>query len=267
MDHIPTDPVSNSGFHFTLGKGVLMVAHGERGGRLNNAALLDLVDQIRDRLDGVEIEAGVLKGEPSLSEGWDGLSAEDRYIYPFFMSDGFFVSRILPKKIREAVGFHGNELTMLAPFGISPQLGPALLNNLKRTLAGLGRQAEIPPLLIAAHGASVDKQSSLRANQLANYLSESGRFSEVHCAFLDEAPYLEDIVPDLNPQSLVLPLFNGLGSHSIDDMSALRIKSPNGVHYLPPVGGEEWVADIVAHDIEQALFGSGHQIACQDAAQ
>jgi sirohydrochlorin ferrochelatase len=267
MDHMPTKPVSVSGSDFTLNKGVLMVAHGERGGRLNNAALLDLVDQIRERLDGVEIEAGVLKGEPSLSEGWDGLSAEDRYIYPFFMSDGFFVSRILPKKIREAIGFHGNELTMLAPFGISPQLGPALLSNLKQTLADLGRQAEFPPLLIAAHGASVDKQSSLRANQLADFLARSGRFSKVHCAFLDEAPHLEDIVPDLDPQSLVLPLFNGLGSHSIDDMAELKSNSPSSVHYLPPVGGEDWVADIVAHDIERALFGSGHHFAHQNAAQ
>ncbi len=263
MDRTPTNSIPD----FAPSKGVLLVAHGERGGRLDNAALLDLANQIQERLENVEIAAGVLKGAPSLADGWQQLSTEDRYIYPFFMSDGFFVSRILPKKIREAIGEPGDDLTMLAPFGVSPDLGPALLTNLKQTLTELGRHKETPPLLIAAHGASIDKQSSLRANQLADFLSESRCFSKVHCAFLDEAPYLEDIVPDLDPQSLVLPLFNGLGSHSIDDMAELKAKSPANVHYLPPVGGEDWVADIVAHDIEQALLSSCHQAAHQNAAQ
>ena len=267
MDHQSTKSAFSGASKSAASKAVLLVAHGERGGRLDNALLLKLAKDVSERLDKIEIAASVLKGSPSLAEGWSNFSASERYVYPFFMSDGFFVSRILPKKIHEAIGSEADNLTMLPPFGVSPDLGPALLQSLTQTLEGLDRASETPPLLIAAHGASIDKQSSLRANQLAHFLAQSGRFSKVDCAFLDEAPYLESVVPDLDPQSLVLPLFNGLGSHSIDDMAELKAMSPAGCHYLPPVGGESWVADIVAHDIEQALFGAGSQCAHKNAAQ
>lgn len=248
-------------------RGILLVAHGERGGRMDNAALLDLSNRVRKRLDGVEVEAGVLKGSPSLQDGWERLSASERFIYPFFMSDGFFVSRILPKKVREAVGVEGDNLAMLPPFGVSPLLAGALLASLKGVLADLGREDEKAPLLIAAHGASIDKQSSFRTNQLAQALRDCGQFGPISCAFLDEAPHLHDVVGSLDPRTLVLPLFNGLGSHGMDDMAELQAMSPDGCHYLPPIGGEAWVADLVAHDIHQMLARLEKEDAHLDAAQ
>ncbi|MCV6548196.1 MAG: hypothetical protein OIF56_13110 [Cohaesibacter sp.] len=267
MDHLSTYSDFHHAFNIMATKSVLLVAHGERGGRQDNAAFLELAQHIDARLDGVEVQAGVMKGSPSIRNGWDKLTSKDRYIYPFFMSDGFFVSRILPQKIREAVGDPKEKLTMLPPFGISPALGPALLANLRQTLVELDRADETPPLLIAAHGASIDKQSSRRANELARFLMKSGCFSSVSCAFLDEDPHLRDVVTDLDSKSLVLPLFNGLGSHSIDDMAELQAMSPQSCHYLPPVGAEDWVVDIVARDISRALFGTSHFMAHQSAAQ
>lgn len=248
-------------------QGVLLVAHGERGGRLNNALLQSLADHVGQLLPDIEVRAGVLKGDPSIKVGWDALSAPNRFIYPFFMSDGFFVTRILPKKVREAIGPADRELSFLAPFGTSNLLTGNIERSIEAELLSLGRKGEKAPILLAAHGASVDRRSAIRTNELAQSLIDSRKFGPVRCAFLDEAPYLEDIVPDLDPDSLVLPLFNGLGSHSVDDIAELKHNSPDGVHYMQPVGSMDWVAKLICADISAALglsVDSGaHLIAAQ----
>lgn len=243
--------------------GVLLVAHGERGGRLNNANLLELADQVRANLGHVEVSAAVLKGNPSLEHGWQQLSASSRMIYPFFMSDGYFVSRILPKKISEAIGISFDELEILAPFGVSRYLASNVISALRWELIRLNRMGERPPVLIAAHGASLDKQSSRRAGELATALEMYGCFGPISCAFLDEGPYLEDVAPHLSPDSIVLPLFNGLGSHAVDDMARIKAECQYGVHFVAPVGSHRWVANLVTLDIIQAIENSRLPIAAQ----
>lgn len=237
---------------------VLLVAHGERGGRLNNARLVEIADQVRALLSNgplgpVAVEAGVLKGDPSLQTAWTALSGTQKWLYPFFMSDGYFCTNILPRKVQDAIGDKALDLTPLAPFGVSHQLAGHIRQAISRELVDLGRAGEKAPVLIAAHGASIDRQSCRRANELAQALSRTGLFGPVSCAFLDEAPHLEDVVGQLDPNTLILPLFNGLGSHSIDDMAELAAMSPDGVHFVAPVGAQSWVAQVVAQDIEAIL--------------
>ena len=234
-------------------KGILLVAHGERGGRLNNARLLELTRQIRKNLDGVQVEAGVLKGDPSIANGWERLQSPHRWIYPFFMSDGYFCSRILPQKVAEAIGRTSDCFTMLPPFGVSQWLAEGLNNALMLEIDRLGLAGSRPPLLIAAHGASLDRQSSKRAHQLAQKLNATGNFGPIACGFLDEAPYLHDMIGTVRPNTLVLPLFNGLGSHSVDDMAKLAESAPADCHFITPVGGQSWVGDTMTADILKAL--------------
>ena len=234
-------------------KGVLIVAHGERGGNLNNARLLELADEVRQRLGNVEVEAGVLRGSPSIADAWANMSSDERVIYPFFMADGFFCNRILPKKVSEAIGEGGAAFEMLPPFGVSDWLSDGIAAALLREMDGLGLTHQRPPLLIVAHGASVDRQSSNRAHELADRLKETGYFGPVSVGFLDEAPYIRDMVADLAPNTLVLPHFNGLGSHSVDDMAKYKARAPKDVHFITPVGGQDWVGEIMTADIIKAL--------------
>lgn len=243
-------PVERSSF------GILLVAHGERGGRLDNARLLELADEIRSNLGNVEVEAGVLRGTPSIQDAWQNLTAPNRLVYPFFMADGYFCNRILPKKIAEAVGEAANDLKMLPPFGVSEWIAEGITGALLRELQSIGRAGERAPLMIVAHGASVDKQSSTRARELADALRRTGNFGAVSCSFLDEAPHVEDVIETLLPNSLVLPHFNGLGSHSVDDMAELAERAPKDCHFVMPVGGQSWVGSVMTADIEKALSWS-----------
>ena len=246
---------------------LLIIAHGERGGRCDNARLLELTDEVRHNLGNVEVEAAVLRGEPTIAESWARLSAPNRYVYPFFMADGFFCNRILPKKIFGAIGSDpreaGSPVDLLKPFGVSPWLAEAVTGSLVRDMASLGLSGSKPHLLIAAHGASVDRQSSKRAGELASKLKETGYFRAVSCAFLDEAPHLNCVIGTMLPNTMVLPLFNGLGSHSIDDMADLASVAPPETHFLDPVGGQDWVGDVITADVTAALQLSGLALAAE----
>ena len=247
---------------------VLLVAHGERGGRFNNARLVELANEVRANLAScglgpIEVEAGVMKGDPSIKDAWDHLTAPNRLLYPFFMSDGYFCTKILPQKVRTAIGDTNLELTPLPPFGVSQRLADGIIAALLVELDHLGRKGEKAPVLIAAHGASVDKQSSRRAQELADALIASEHFGAVSCAFLDEAPYLEEVVPEIDPATLILPHFNGLGSHSVDDMAELATICPEGVHFVAPVGGQHWVADVISGDILHAFEHAELDIAAE----
>ena len=241
--------------------GILIVAHGERGGKRDNAHLMQLASEVRALLQDVEVAVGVLKGSPSIAQGWAQLTAPNRFIYPFFMSDGYFCNHILPKKVMEAIRPHtgfGNdrnypELTILPPFGVSEGLAAAVADVLQKEQEALGRADTRPPVLIAAHGTPVDRQSSTRAHELAEALRITGHFGPVSCGFLDEAPFLCDLVGHISPDTLVLPHFNGLGSHSVDDMAQLAKKAPDGCHFILPVGAQPWVGDVISADIRNAL--------------
>ena len=236
--------------------GILLVAHGERGGRFNNARLLELAAEVRSALGSVQVEAGVLHGDPSIADGWSRLNARHRLVYPFFMADGYFCNRILPKKVAEAVGRDVEHLTMLPPFGISEWIGDGITGALLAEIEHLGRAGSRPPILLVAHGASIDRQSSTRARELAQKLRQSGNFGPVSCAFLDEAPHVGDVIEHIAEGTIILPHFNGLGSHSVDDMAALAERAPAGCHFVMPVGGQSWVGQVITADIEQALIGN-----------
>ncbi|WP_373235645.1 CbiX/SirB N-terminal domain-containing protein [Cohaesibacter celericrescens] len=237
--------------------GILIVAHGERGGRFDNARVLELADEVRNNIGNVQVEAGVLKGSPSISDAWTRLKSSHKLIYPFFMSDGYFCNRILPRKLAQEIDHSIDALTMLPPFGVSEWLANCVTSALLQDIEQLGLKGTRPPLLIAAHGASIDKQSSKRTRQLADKLKRTGNFGRISCGFLDEAPHLSDMIGEVLPNTVVLPLFNGLGSHSVDDMAKLAKSAPESCHFVTPVGGQSWVGDIMTADILKALHWWG----------
>ena len=102
---------------------IVIVAHGDRGGRERNGALLSHADYLRRELGFSYVEPCVLNGEPEAEEVFEKISEkqiERVLVYPFFMSDGYFVDRVLPAKIDEA-GLTG-KTRVIEPLGLDPGL-------------------------------------------------------------------------------------------------------------------------------------------------
>ena len=98
---------------------LVLAAHGDRDGPGRNESLANHVAALSKRNEFVCVSGGVLNGEPSLEAALQqavNSGAKHILLYPMFMSGGYFVQNILPKRITEAR--LPIPLKMLQPFGL-----------------------------------------------------------------------------------------------------------------------------------------------------
>ena len=96
----------------------ILVAHGAPADpEPQDLVLHDLAKRVGALLPDWEIRGATLAREGSLACALDGLVAP--LIYPFFMAEGWFTKRELPRRVAEA----GHpDLTYLDPLGVDPDL-------------------------------------------------------------------------------------------------------------------------------------------------
>lgn len=190
----------------------MLAAHGERGGASDNARLRALCGKVRALLDGrAAVRCGVLAGEPSLECAAAGAGGSPVTVYPVFMSDGFFVRERLPARLDAA----GVTARILPALGADPGFAQACAERLCQLEGGAPDK-----VLVAAHGSTKDDRSRRATEAFAGRLA-SALGVPVHCAFLEEEPFVEQAVRALDDRACIVSLFAGKGLHGADDMDAI----------------------------------------------
>ncbi|MDP2086578.1 MAG: cobalamin biosynthesis protein CbiX, partial [Gemmobacter sp.] len=101
----------------------VIIAHGSPADPVpQQAALQALAVRVAFQLPGWHVQGATLAA-PGAVEGALGRAESPPLIYPFFMAQGWFTGRELPRRLAAAGGGH---LRQLAPFGVDPDL-PALV--------------------------------------------------------------------------------------------------------------------------------------------
>ena len=186
---------------------LLIAAHGERGGAGENARLAEVADTASEQLSDWDVVHGVLSGDPSIEEALNDAKGRDIAIWPFFMCDGYFMNAALRPRL-DALDV---DYTMLPEYGASAELAVTALDMIRAT-GRLGHD-----ILVIGHGSSKGSQSRQATERVAGAL-QAACGACVSCAFLDEEPFAEDIIPSLARGSLVVCLFAGQGLHGADDI-------------------------------------------------
>lgn len=189
---------------------LLIAAHGERGGAGENARLAAVAGAASKQLPGWDVVHGVLSGDPSIEEALDDAQAREIAVWPFFMCDGYFMNAALRPRL-DALDV---DYTMLPEYGASAELAVTALDMIRAT-GRLGHD-----ILVIGHGSSKGSQSRLATERVADDL-QAACGACVYCAFLDEEPLAQDIIPSLAQGSLVVCLFAGQGLHGADDIPAM----------------------------------------------
>lgn len=186
---------------------LLIAAHGERGGAGENARLAAVAGTASQQLRGWDVVHGVLSGDPSIEEALDGAEGRDIAVWPFFMCNGYFINAAL----RPRLDALDTDYILLPEYGASAELAATALDMI-RASGRLGHD-----MLVIGHGSSKGSQSRRATERVAGDL-QAACGACVSCAFLDEAPLAEDIIPSLAQGSLVVCLFAGQGLHGADDI-------------------------------------------------
>lgn len=242
--------------------GVLIVAHGERGGGADNVSVERLATELLRRGVASEINFGFIKGTPGIPEAVKTLTAPRTIVYPLFLSDGYFLTTRLPQLLADArLAGSNRSVRVLSPFGSDPALSAliATKGSFTSQMAGYA-DCEIN-LILLAHGSSKSTASRRATERLANQLRERKQFSAVTPAFLEEAPTLVEVTAGLFGPTVVIGLFAGEGLHGAEDVPRLMAATGRSdIEFGGNVGTWPEIADIVALAITTAMRELTHVV-------
>ena len=203
-----------------------------------------LAASVSDVLPNWTIRGATLASPGSLESALHGVDSP--LIYPFFMSQGYFTSDILPRRLSSA----GCNYLQLPPFGADPAI-PALVAEAAMTGA---RTANLIPeetsLLLAAHGSEVSPASRIATLALVEQLLAALPFKAVVAGFIEEPPYLGESARDLG-RALCLPLFTLTASHVLDDVPDAMLRAGFTGPILPAIGSHPAVPRVIAAGLER----------------
>ncbi|MBO6899018.1 MAG: cobalamin biosynthesis protein CbiX [Shimia sp.] len=168
-------------------------------------------------------------------------------VFPMFMADGFFVSRMLPKRLGKA------ELPILPPLGFDTSLPDLAADRVKQTLADHGWNETDSHLLLAAHGSAKGPKAAESAFAFQKALSKRFHTLEISVGFVEEPPFIADAGKDLPPQSLCLPFFALEGDHCRQDIPEALEEAGFSGSTLPPIGTWNKTAKLVADALTRGL--------------
>ncbi len=224
---------------------VVLVAHGSPSDPLPpDRALHDLAGRVQALLPGATVRAGTLAMPGSLEAALIGDTA---LIYPFFMAEGWFTQRELPRRAA-AVGCHA---AILPPFGLEPDL-PDLI---RRVTLAAADQAGIAPatadLILVAHGSRSPGRAKEAPLLMAETLRRITPFAAIRPAFIEEPPLVADVAALSPGAGLCLPFFALRAGHVMTDIQqGLRAAGFTGP-LLPPIGEHPEVAAIIARSLSR----------------
>jgi len=254
---------------------LLIVGHGSTENPDSSTPYFDHAEEIRKRGIFSEVHCCFWKEEPSMREALYMIDAEEIYIVPDFISEGYFTRDVIPREL-ELTGpttkIHGKILYYCDPVGIHPSMTSLILQRTEEVAPGV--PPEESTLFIVGHGTSLNKNSTKAIRdqvELINTLPQN-RFASVRDTYMEEAPLISDWDQLAEtPNVIVVPFFIADGLHSYQDIPVmLGFEKDEGkaasqkevfrrnpyqlrgktLYYSAAIGTEPLMADVILDQIE-----------------
>lgn len=212
---------------------LLLVAHGIEGE-------LGMADALRRSLTATgrfgAVRAACHKGYPDLADVLDELSDGPIVVAPLLMAEGWTLEAI---RARLAGHRRGRDCLLAPAIGSHPELWRLVQDRALARCSALGWRPAQTTLLLAAHGTLRHPGAALSAKDQAERLAELGLFADVRLGFLDQAPYLDEVVAGFGPRPAVAAgFFFDNGPHGRDDVSEALTAGSGPVAYLGALGAD-----------------------------
>lgn len=194
----------------------------------------------------------------------EAVNADEVFIVPNFISEGYFTRTVLPRELRlegPVTRRDGKVIKYCPPAGCHPRMTELLLQKARAAAP------DIPPwetsLFIVGHGTPRHANSAAAAREQADKIRHLGEYAEVLPAYLEEEPRIADWhLVSRQPNVVVVAFFIADGLHGDQDIPALlglsgeapgkpREKRIHGrrLFYGGTVGGDPAMADIILDQV------------------
>jgi sirohydrochlorin cobaltochelatase len=266
-----------------LESALIIVGHGSTQNPDSSVPTYAHQETLRRREIFSEVHCAFWKEEPSLREVLQMVEANDIYVVPNFISEGYFTERVIPRELELAgpITRRGDRtIKYCEPVGNDPRMIELLLWRAREVAPG------VPPretsLIIVGHGTGLNENSAVAVKKQVALVQQQWLYAEVLATYMEEEPLVakwQELTRQ--PYVVVVPFFISDGLHSYQDIPVLLgiesaptaaasqqevfRRNPYRVgnrtlYYASAIGTEPMFADIILDTI--ARFDAAH---CLDA--
>jgi sirohydrochlorin ferrochelatase len=227
----------------------LIVAHGQPSDpKPAERTIAALAAKVATILPDWHIGSATLAAPESLKYAVHDI--ENAIIFPLFMSDGWFVRDLLPKRL-EAAG--ACSYRILPPFGTLPDTQELAVQIVRHHISANHWTDHQTTLILAAHGSGRSPFSALAAKKTAAKIATVLPLRDIKVGFIEEPPMLGDVARNTGRETLCLPLFVELWGHVTTDIPQALEKAGFTGRLLDPVGIHANVPRIIAKTLSESL--------------
>ncbi|MBU3666307.1 MAG: cobalamin biosynthesis protein CbiX [Chthoniobacterales bacterium] len=203
---------------------LLILAHGSSVNPSSSRPTRELAERLRSSGLFGEVACGFWKEEPGLREALDSLTKPEVFIVPNFTVEGYFVRKVIPKELGLAgpvtVRDNGQVIRLCLPVGGHPRMTEVLLHRAREAAPGV--DCSRAAMLVLGHGTPLDARSSEAVEAQVAAMRARGIFAEVHGAFMETPPKIEDWRKITACRDVIaVPFFIADGLHSDEDIPRL----------------------------------------------
>jgi len=202
---------------------LIIAGHGSTVNPDSSAPTFDHAAEIARRGVFGEVYCAFWKEEPSLRQVLHMVDADEIYVVPNFISEGYFTRTVIPREL-ELTGpvtrRDGRTIKYCEPVGNHPRMTELLMHRATEIAPG------IPPsetsLFIVGHGTDLNDNSAVAAKREVDRIAALGLYGEVLNAYMEEEPLISKWDEAARyPNVVVVPFFIADGLHSYEDIPVL----------------------------------------------
>jgi sirohydrochlorin cobaltochelatase len=227
-----SDPGSNGG------QALVVVAHGSHLNPDSSTPTFEHAARVRAAGAFDEVREAFWKEEPSFREVLRTVAADEVFVVPLFVSEGYFTEEVIPRELRlegwdvadwDSDGTSADSVTLTAgdvgktvhytgPVGTHDAMTDVVVSRAERVTG----DPEVGPgfgLAVVGHGTERNENSAKAIEYHADRIADRDRFDEVKALFMDEDPEVDDVTEFFESTDIVVvPLFVADGYHTQEDI-------------------------------------------------
>jgi len=252
--HFPMEPATDRALASRSAAAcALIVAHGSPSDPdLLDETVCRLARRIAEGAPGWRIRAATLAKRGSLEAAVSAVGRGELItVYPLFMSDGWFVSQELPRRLAELTD---GPVSYLAPLGLDPALPELSARRVLEVARKIGAASSECTLILAAHGSRSSSKPAQTAARIKAEIIDAGEFADVRLGFVDEAPSIAEAAVCAAP-AICLPLFATRAGHVRFDVPAALTEAGFTGPVLAPIGDDPEVPGLIAAALRMSRSG------------
>lgn len=236
---------------------LIICAHGSAYHPAANEHVLSISAGLKESDIFADVETILQAGQ---SAEWPGPhlnsdAFDQAVIVPYMMSDGFLAKEMV-KKATTTI----EKVCISKSITRTPSVGthPAIADVVIKVATEAAEAHQLPSnelsLVIVAHGSRNAPQSRIAAEMHLKLIKDAAFFKETTLAFIEEAPFVADVLKSQQGPAVVVGLFAAPGGHAIVDIAeAMDAAKKDDLINAGPIGLHSEMHDLIRLRAIQAM--------------